>query len=179
MAEAAAAALAHQLVQRLLAGVPERRVAEIVAEPDRFDEILVQLQRPADAARDPGGLERVRQPCPEMVALRIDEDLRLEAQAAERLRVDDPVAVALERRPQPALLLGQVASPRLVGADGERRQPALLVLAHAAGEGVGNFPGKLGHLRASLARAPDAAQCPAQRMIGTVPPSALHAAPVT
>ena len=141
VAEAAAAALAHQLVERLLAGVAERRVAEVVAEPDRLDEILVQLQRPADAARDPGGLERVRQPRPEMVALGIDEHLRLEAQAAERLRVDDPVAVALERRPQPAFLLGQVASPRLVGADGERRQPALLVLAHAAGEGVGNFPG--------------------------------------
>ena len=36
MPEAAAAALAHQLVERLLAGVPERRVTEIVAEADRL-----------------------------------------------------------------------------------------------------------------------------------------------
>ena len=40
--EGGAEALAQTAVQRLLADVPERRVAEIVAEPDRLDEILVQ-----------------------------------------------------------------------------------------------------------------------------------------
>ena len=104
--EAVAAALAEQLVERLLARVPERRVAEIVAEPDRLDEVLVQPQRARDAARDARRLERVREPRAEVVALGIDEDLRLVAQPAERLRVDDAVAVALERRAQPALLLG-------------------------------------------------------------------------
>ena len=60
-----------------------------------------------DAARDARRLERVREPRAEVVALGIDEDLRLVAQPAERLRVDDAVAVALERRPQAAFLLGQ------------------------------------------------------------------------
>jgi hypothetical protein len=80
-----------------------------------------------------------------VVALGIDEDLRLEAQPAERLRVDDAVAVALERRAQPALLLGEVAAARLVRADGERGQPALLVLPHEPGEGIGNTTGGLRH----------------------------------
>ena len=122
VAEAVAAALAQQLVERLLAGVAERRMAEVVAEADRLDEILVQPQRTADAARDAGRLERVRQARAEMIALGIDEDLRLVPQPAERLRVDDPVAVALERRAQTAFLFGVRAAAALVGADGERRR---------------------------------------------------------
>ena len=106
-------------------------MAEVVAEADRLDEILVQPQRAADAARDAGRLERVREARAEVVAFGVDEHLRLVPQPPERLRVGDPVAVALERRAQAAFLLGTCARPRaLVGADGERRQPAVLVLAH-------------------------------------------------
>ena len=52
VAEAEPEALAQQRVERLLARVAERRVAEVVAEPDRLDEVLVQAQRPRDGARD-------------------------------------------------------------------------------------------------------------------------------
>ena len=153
----AEAALAQQLVERLLPGVPERRVADVVADRDRLGEILVQAQRPRDAARDARRLERVREPRAEVVALGIDEDLRLVAQTAERLRVDDPVAVALERRPQAALLLGSLPPARLVRAHGERREPLLLVLANRVGEAVRDLSGDLGHRQASLARGPDRA----------------------
>ena len=51
-----------------------------------------------------GRLEGVRDSRPVVVAGRVDEDLRLALQASERLRVHDPVPVALERRPDPALL---------------------------------------------------------------------------
>ena len=100
-----AEALAQALVERLLARVAERRVAHVVAEADRLRQVLVQAQRPGDAARDPGRLERVRHARAVVVAGRVDEDLRLALQPPERLRVEDPVAVALERRPQPAFLL--------------------------------------------------------------------------
>src|SRR5882757_11180078 len=106
VAEAVAAALAQQLVERLLAGVAERRVPEVVAEPDRLDEVFVQPQRAPDAARDAGRLEGVRESGAEMVALGIDEHLRLVAEPAKRLRVHDPVAVALKRRAQAALFFG-------------------------------------------------------------------------
>ena len=144
VAEPAAAALAEHLVERLLARVPERRVAEVVAEPDRLDEILVQPQRTADAARDARRLERVRETRAEMVAFGVDEDLGLVAQAAECLRVDDAVAVALERRAQAAFLLREIAAAALVGAHGERRQPAFLVLPHEAFEGVSTRPASSG-----------------------------------
>ena len=57
-----------------------------------------------------------------MIALRVDEDLGLALQPAERLRVDDAVAVALERRADARLLLRTLAALRLERADGERGQ---------------------------------------------------------
>jgi len=145
VAESLAAVLALDLVERLLARVPERRVAHVVPEPHGLDEILVQAQRSGDPARDPGRLQGVREARPEVVAAGVDEDLRLVPEPAERLRVDDPVAVALERRPQAALLLRVYAAAALVRAHGERREPPLLVLSDGVGEAVGNSPGELGH----------------------------------
>ena len=125
VAEAPAEALLQRRVERVLARVPERRVAHVVPEPDRLGQILVQPQRPRDDARDRGRLERVGHARAVVVAVRVDEDLRLPLQPPERLRVDDAVAVALERRAHAALLLGKLASARLERADRERRQALL------------------------------------------------------
>src|SRR5262249_46798711 len=56
-----AAVVAHAVVERVLARVAERRVAEIVREADRLDEILVERQRARDGPRDLRDLERVRE----------------------------------------------------------------------------------------------------------------------
>jgi hypothetical protein len=66
-----------------------------------------------------------------VVAARVDEDLRLALEPPERLRVDDAVAVALERRPNAASLLGKQTSARLEGTDGERREPLRLLVTDA------------------------------------------------
>ena len=105
--------LAQAAVERLLADMPERRVPEVVAEPDRLDQVLVQPQRARDGPRDLRDLERMRQPGAVMIAGRSDEHLRLVLQAPERLAVDDPVAVALKRGPQAAVGLG----PQRAGRD--------------------------------------------------------------
>ena len=118
--EVPAESLLQQRVERLLAGMSERRVPEVVTEADRLDEILVQPQRAGDPARDAGRLQRVGQARPEVVAGRIDEDLGLVHQPPERLRVDDPVAVALKRRAQQARLFLARAPARLERANGER-----------------------------------------------------------
>src|SRR4029079_16832987 len=96
----------------VLAEVPERGVAEVVAEADRLDEVLVEPERPRDRARDLGHLDRVRQPRPEVVALGRDEHLGLVLEPPERLAVDDAVAVALQRRAQAAVLLGEPSAGR-------------------------------------------------------------------
>src|SRR3954467_7841013 len=98
VAETAPPALAYAGVEHLLARVAEGRVAEVVAQRDRLGQVLVQPERPRHPARDPAGLERMREPGAVVIALRGDEDLRLVLQPAERLRVHDPVAVSLERR---------------------------------------------------------------------------------
>ena len=105
--EPPAAALAQRRVEGLLAGVPERRVAEVVAEPDRLGQVLVEAERSGDGAGDAACLQRVGEAGAVMVALGGDEDLCLVLEPAEGLRVDDPVAIALERRAHGAVgLLG-------------------------------------------------------------------------
>jgi hypothetical protein len=120
VAKAPAEPLSERVVERFFARMAERRVARVVPEPDRLDEVLVQAQRPRDAARDPRRLERVGHARAVVVARRVDEDLRLALQAAKRLRVQDAVAVALKRRAQSALLLGLDPTAMLVGAHGGR-----------------------------------------------------------
>ena len=118
-------ALAHRPVERLLADVAERRVAEVVPEPDRLGQVLVQGQRPGDGPGDEAGLERVREPSPVVVALGGDEHLRLVLQPPERLRVGDPVAIALKRRPHLAVGLGDRP---IRGIRARRRRPEVLPL---------------------------------------------------
>ena len=132
--ELAAEALFQALVEGVLADVPERRVAEVVTEPDRLDQILVERERPRDGARDRRDLERVGQARAVVVAQRGHEHLRLVRQAPERLAVHDPVAVALERGAQAAVIL--LARPvRRIGARRQRRELALLGLHAARGKG--------------------------------------------
>ena len=126
--EAAAERGVERIVERLLTRVPERRVAGVVPEADRLDEVLVQPQRACDDARDRGRLERVGHPRAVVVALRVDEDLRLPLQAPERLRVDEAVAIALKRRSDAARLLGLGPAARLEGAHGSWRERAFLQL---------------------------------------------------
>jgi hypothetical protein len=115
--------------------VPERRVAEIVPQADRLDQVLVQIERAGHRARDLRDLQRVGQPRAEVVALRRYEHLRLVLQPPERLAVHDPVAIALQRRAQPAVLLGHAPAGR-PRARGQRRQALALPRLPARGEGL-------------------------------------------
>src|SRR6266849_3250634 len=150
------------LVERVLARVAERCVAHVVSQPDRFDEVLVQLNRAGDDARDRARLEGVRHAGAVVVALRVDKDLRLALQPAKRLGMDDPVAVALERRAQRARLLLARAATSLVRAHGERGEGALLLLADSSFESVRNPSGQLRH-RPSLEDDRDSAAVRAPR----------------
>ena len=103
--------LAQQAVEHVFPRVAEGRVAEVVAERDGLRQVFVQAEGAGDAARDLRDLDRVGQSRPEVVALVGNEDLRLVLQAAERARVDDPVAV-------PRVVRAGVARTRGNGAPG-------------------------------------------------------------
>src|SRR5690348_3717112 len=67
----------HRRMQRLFACMTERRMAEIVGERHRLAEILVEPQSAADGACDLRDLERMGEPRTVVIALVIDENLRL------------------------------------------------------------------------------------------------------
>src|SRR4051812_32105090 len=118
----------HQGLQHALAGMAERRVPEIVAERNRLGQLLVEPQHLGDAARDLRDLERVRQARSIVVARRREKDLRLVFEPAERLAVDDAVAVALERGTDRIFSLRLQASLGRVALGGLRRENLVLAL---------------------------------------------------
>ena len=85
-------------MQRILAAMAERRMAEVMGQAQRLGQILVEAQRAGHGPADLRDFDRMGQANPEMIAVGGDEYLRLVAQAAEGDRMDDPVAVALEER---------------------------------------------------------------------------------
>jgi hypothetical protein len=105
----------HRRRQRILAGVPERRMPEIMRQRHRLRQVLVQSQRAGHRARHLRHLQRVGQPRAEVVALMLHEDLGLVLQPPERRGMDDPVPVALERRAEQAFLLRHAAAAALRG----------------------------------------------------------------
>src|SRR6267142_1028922 len=60
---------AHQLVELSLAGMAERRMADVVNESESFGELVVQAQRGGNGARDLRNFKRVRQPVAEVVGI--------------------------------------------------------------------------------------------------------------
>ena len=106
----------YELVDDPLPGMPERRVAQVVPERDGFGQFLVEPQDLGDAPGDLRHLERVREPCPVVVAGGREKHLRLVLETPERLAVDDAIPVALKgglmassasgrRRPRESALL--------------------------------------------------------------------------
>ena len=118
----------------VLAGVPARAVAAVVAEGDRLGERDVEPERPGHRRGHLGHLEGVGEPRA-LVVVGEHEDLRLAGQPAERRGVEDAVAVALEAR---APLVGLLGPGPVAGADGPRgaSSPAPRCLALLAGQPV-------------------------------------------
>ena len=110
--------LAQALVERVLAGVAERRVAEVVGERNRLAQVLVQAQRPRHRARQLRDLERVGQPGAKQVAFVVQEHLRLVDEAPKRAAVDDAIAVALEVVARRRGRLGMAAPARALRVAG-------------------------------------------------------------
>ena len=85
-------------VQRALAVVAERRVAEVVGQAGGLDQVGVAAERRREVAPDLGHLEGVGEPVADEVVARRADHLGLGGQPAQRGGVHDPGPVALERR---------------------------------------------------------------------------------
>ena len=72
-------------------------MSKVVDQRERLDKVHIQVESRSEGARDLRDLDGVRQARAEVVGVAAGEDLGLVLQAAERARVDNAVAVALER----------------------------------------------------------------------------------
>ena len=128
-----------QLAVRASSPVCPNGVCRGRAQPDRLDEILVQAERAGDPARDARRLERVGEARSEVVA----QDRSRPESCSEVGKVWN--ARSGRGHAGMASAGGKVllhAPPaRVIRADGERREPAFLVLAHAELERVSDSPG--------------------------------------
>ena len=86
----------HKLAECVLAGVSEWRVAEIMRQRHRLGQFRVQPQRPRNRPRNLRHLDRMGQARTKIVALVLDEHLRLVLQTSERAGMDNPVPVTLK-----------------------------------------------------------------------------------
>ena len=116
------ALLRHGAVERPLAGMAERRMAEVVGKRKRLGQILIDMKRARHGAGDLRHFEAMGEPRPVMIALVIDEDLGLVGQPAEGGRMQDAVAVAGIKRAGRARRFRHEAPPALALIRGIRRQ---------------------------------------------------------
>ena len=103
------AMLAHGRVESFLPRVSKGRVADVMHQGEGFDQIDIQVKGGGYGAGNLGDLNRMRQPIAEVVGIAPGENLGLGLEAAERARVNDPVAIALEVVAVRMLRLGATA----------------------------------------------------------------------
>src|SRR5437763_14636 len=84
-------------VKGALAGVSERRMAEVMGKRQRFRQILIETKLARERAGNLRHLERVSEASAIVIAFVEYEHLGFVLEPAERGRVNDPVAVAPER----------------------------------------------------------------------------------
>ncbi len=90
------AVLAHAGIQRVLPGMTERRVAEIVSQRNGLGQIFVSAQVAGNRTGNLGDFKAVRQACAEQIAFMIDKNLGLVFEAPKGSGVNNTVAVALK-----------------------------------------------------------------------------------
>ena len=130
MPEPHSVALAKAAVQCFLSNMAEWRVSKVMTKPNCFGQILIELQRPRNGSGDLSYLKRMRQPRPIVIPKRRNKNLRLVLEPTERLAVDNPVAVTLERSPQSARDLRPHTVLR-VGPHSKIRKRAFLLDSYA------------------------------------------------
>ena len=87
--------LAHGGVESFFSGVAEGRMADVVHQGKRFDEIGVESELRGDGAGDLRDFDRVGQAVAEVIGVAAGENLGLGFQTAEGAGMNDAIAVTL------------------------------------------------------------------------------------
>jgi len=141
-------------IQRPLAGVAERRMAEVMGQGQGLREILIEAELPGQRTGDLRHFERVAQAGAVMIAFVEHEYLGFVLQAAKCGGMDHPVAIAPERAAGLARRLGEQPPAAAVGVAGKDRARS----SHSDRHGVLSPKGLIpvpGALNYALRRIPD------------------------
>jgi hypothetical protein len=114
----------HGGIECALAGMTERRMAEIVGECQGFGQIFIDAKGPGNRPGDLRDLKTVGQARAVVIALVIDEHLGLVVKPPEGHRVQDAVAIARVRRSRRARRLRHQPPATRRRVDGIERQAA-------------------------------------------------------
>src|SRR5260363_211754 len=120
-----AAVFAHACVERVLPGMAERRMTEIVRERNRFDERFIPAQIARDRTRNLRHYQAMREPGPEQISFIIDKNLRFVFQPSERSAMNTPDTVTLKFGARPRGWLRPLPAARLRRARRIRREMRL------------------------------------------------------
>src|SRR5215471_12805501 len=91
-----AAVFAHAFGQHLFAGMPERRMPEVVRKRNGFGQVFIKAQGPRDGAANRCDFDGVGEPRAQMIAGAVEENLSLVLETTKRARVNNPGTIALE-----------------------------------------------------------------------------------
>src|SRR5918995_3391947 len=117
-----ATVLTHAAIERVLPGMTERRVAEIVSETNSLGQRLIQVQSAGDG---PGDLRYFYRMCHARaikIPFMIYEHLRLVDKATKGIGMNDAIPVALKFRAEFGFRLVVSAPARAVFVDGVGRE---------------------------------------------------------
>ncbi len=95
----------HTLIERFFAGMTERRMSKIMHKGHGLREIFIQSQSTRQRAGNLRHLDGMGQTGSIVIAFMGNENLRLMFEATKGRRVNDSVAIALERRSRCAFRL--------------------------------------------------------------------------
>jgi len=87
---------AHLAIQLVFTRMGKRRMADVVTKRKSFGELFIEIQRGGHGAGDLRDLDGVGEPVTKVIRDARRKHLRFILQAAERGRMDDAVAIALE-----------------------------------------------------------------------------------
>src|SRR5215211_6342188 len=83
------------LIEHIFARMAEWRMPNIMTQRERFNEILIELQRTGNGPCNRGNFERMCEPGPMVIAHVAREDLGFMTQPAKRCTVNDPIPITL------------------------------------------------------------------------------------
>jgi hypothetical protein len=106
-------AAGHHLVQRILAGMAEWGMSQIMSKRHGFDKVFIQTKSAGYCAGDTAYLKSMRQTGAVMIAFGAEKYLSFFHQPAKCLRVGHAVYIALKTGPNIAFVDLHFASHRL------------------------------------------------------------------